>query len=71
MEQVKLKDGLRTAMDFSHDCNFYIQDNKPWELNKSDPIRCAQVMNVALNALVMLCIILEPFMPSFSAKVYE
>jgi methionyl-tRNA synthetase len=28
-------------------------------------------MNVALNALVMLCIILEPFMPSFSAKVYE
>lgn len=28
-------------------------------------------MNVALNALLMICIIFEPFMPSFSAKVYE
>ena len=28
-------------------------------------------MNVAMNALMLVCIILEPFMPSFSAKVYE
>lgn len=28
-------------------------------------------MNTALNALMMICVILEPFMPSFSAKVYE
>lgn len=28
-------------------------------------------MNTALNALVFLCVILEPFIPSFSAKVYE
>lgn len=28
-------------------------------------------MNVAMNALMLICIIFEPFMPSFSAKVYE
>jgi methionyl-tRNA synthetase len=71
MEQVKLKDGLRTAMEYSSECNLYIQDNKPWELSKTNPERCAQVMNTALNALVFLCVILEPFIPSFSAKVYE
>jgi methionyl-tRNA synthetase len=28
-------------------------------------------MFTAINALYMLCVLLEPFMPSFSAKVYE
>jgi methionyl-tRNA synthetase len=71
MEQTKLKDGLRAAMAMSSECNTYIQENQPWVLNKSDAARCAQVMATAINALMLLCIILEPFMPSFSAKVYE
>lgn len=28
-------------------------------------------MNTGINALYLLCVILEPYMPSFSAKVYE
>jgi methionyl-tRNA synthetase len=27
-------------------------------------------MNIGVNALYMLCVLLEPFMPSFSAKIY-
>lgn len=38
---------------------------------KSDKARADQVVNTILNALVMVCVIFEPFMPSFSAKVYE
>ena len=73
MEQVKLKDSLKIAMDYSGECNKYLQDNKPWDLNKKEDTkpRCMQVINTALNALFALCVILEPFMPSFSAKVYE
>jgi methionyl-tRNA synthetase len=41
LEQVKLKDGLRVCMAYSSLCNLYIQDNKPWDLAKSDPKRCA------------------------------
>ena len=41
MEQVKLKDSLRTAMDYSSECNLYFQENKPWELAKASPERCA------------------------------
>ena len=70
MEAVKLKDGLRLAMQYSSDCNQYFQDNKPWELAKSDKTRCDQVVNTAINALFLLCVILEPYIPSFSAKVY-
>ena len=71
MEAVKLKDGLRLAMSYSTDCNGYFQGNKPWDLAKSDRARCDQVVNTTLNALFLLCVILEPFIPSFSAKVYE
>ena len=46
---------------------------KPWDLNKKEETkeRCKQVVHTALNALFALCVLLEPFMPSFSAKVYE
>jgi len=71
MEDVKLKDGIKTAMEYSSVCNVYFQENKPWELAKSDKVRCSQVMNIAVQALYLLCVILEPYMPSFSAKVYE
>lgn len=73
MEAVKLKDGLRTAMEYSGECNGYLQRTAPWALFKAEDTkeRCRQVINTALNALFALCILLEPFMPSFSAKVYE
>lgn len=73
MEAVKLKEGLFTAMQYSSDCNGYFQMLKPWDLIKKDDTkpRCQQVVNTALNALFGLCVLLEPFLPSFSAKVYE
>lgn len=58
-------------MTYSSLCNLYIQDNKPWDLAKSHPTRCAQVVRTAVNALRLLTAMLEPFIPSFSAKVYE
>lgn len=58
-------------MVFSSLCNQYIQENQPWVLAKSNLGRCTQVVRTALNALRLLCAMLEPFIPSFSAKVYE
>jgi len=72
MENVKIKDALKIAMHISHLCNTYVQENQPWALVKEgNTKRCHQVLNTGLNALRFLCAILEPFMPSFSAKVYE
>ena len=71
LEQVKIKDGLRVCMAFSSLCNLYIQDNKPWDLAKTDAVRCGQVVKTGICALRLLCAMLEPFIPSFSAKVYE
>lgn len=71
MEQVSMKDGLKIAMDFSGDCNAYMQECKPFDVVKTDMARCNQILAVCAGSLYTLCAMLEPFMPSFSAKVYD
>jgi methionyl-tRNA synthetase len=71
MEEVKIKDSLRVTMAMSSLCNAYMQETQPWVLAKSDMKRCQQVMNTCVQAMQLLAGMLEPFMPSFSAKVYE
>jgi len=71
MEQIKIKDSLRTVMATSSLCNAYMQETQPWVLAKSDMPRCKQVMFTAIQTMQFLAALLEPFMPSFSAKVYE
>ena len=44
---------------------------EPWKQFKGNKVRCDEIVGHALNAVYMLSAILEPFMPSFSAKVYE
>lgn len=71
MEAIKIKDALRTCMEFSSECNGYMQETKPFDTCKSDLPRCNQIMAVCAGTLYVLCAMLEPFMPSFSAKVYD
>lgn len=71
MEDVKLKDALKLTMDYSGQCNTYYQDCAPWVLAKKDPKRQKQVVNTAVQALYLLAALQEPFMPSFSAKIYD
>jgi len=52
-------------------CNKYMQDMQPWVLAKSNMKRCKQVSNIVIQAMHLLAAMFEPFMPSFSAKVYE
>ena len=71
MEEVKLKDGLKIAMAIGSLCNGYFQETEPFKVYKTDINRCSTIINIANNALRFLCLVLEPFIPSFSAKIYE
>lgn len=71
MEAVKIKEGLKIAMEFSSACNVYFQEQQPWALAKTNKERCSDVMYTAIQALFLLSVLMEPFMPSFSAKVNE
>lgn len=71
MEELKLKNALKTAMEVSALGNKYFQDTEFWTLEKKDVERYKTVINLSANVARLVALLLEPFMPSFSAKVYN
>jgi len=71
LEAVKIKDGLKIAMTASSLVNNYIQNTEAFKIFKLDKPRGETIYHVAANFLVVVSVLLEPYMPSFSAKVYH
>lgn len=69
MGAVRIKLGLKIAMEISSAGNVYMQDCKPWELKTSAPGRCALVINTIASLIRIVAAVLEPFMPGFADKV--
>ena len=49
-----------------------LQDHKPWELrkgNEEEVAVCGTVINTSLGLVLLLAALVEPYMPSISAKV--
>lgn len=71
MDKVKIKEGLETFMRISSEGNNYLQKQAPWDVYKKDVERCKVIMIVLAATIRFIASIAEPFIPSFSAKVYE
>jgi methionyl-tRNA synthetase len=70
LEAVKLRAGLKCAMDISGMGNAYLQDNKlDNNLFEQNPIRCQTVMVVAVNLIYLLSALLYPYIPSSSEEM--
>ena len=71
LENVRLKEGLQTTMFVSKIGNQYLQEQKPWELAKTNMERCATVINLSTQIVALLTTLLEPYMPGFCKKLNE
>ena len=71
MEDLKIKDRLDQVMHFAKNANRYFQDNKPWETVKQDSVRAGTVLHVLINQVKDVAILIEPFMPQSSEKVFK
>jgi len=71
MEAVKLREGLKQAMNLSSICNKYMQKWEPWVAFKTNKTFAGNAINILLNMFYVVCASLEPFIPTFSAKIYE
>eukprot|EP00164_Ancoracysta_twista_P001688 GFYU01002212.1.p1 GENE.GFYU01002212.1~~GFYU01002212.1.p1 ORF type:complete len:753 (-),score=306.90 GFYU01002212.1:155-2413(-) len=68
---VHLKDGLKLAMATSALGNQYFQHNTPWKVLADDPERASTVISVCIHLVRVLATLMQPYMPSFSRKVYN
>ena len=76
MKEAGIKEGVKIFMEMSSLGNGYLQVSQPWTLvKKKDPkydLAKAESIFFILNAFLrLLGALAEPFMPSFSAKLYE
>ncbi|MCH5235609.1 MAG: methionine--tRNA ligase [Muribaculaceae bacterium] len=71
LDNFKFREGLKDAMNVSRIGNKYLADNEPWKLIKTDPVRTATILNLAVQLCANLAVIFEPFTPFMTAKLAE
>ncbi|GAM20271.1 hypothetical protein SAMD00019534_034460 [Acytostelium subglobosum LB1] len=71
LEKVNIKDGLKLAMTISKLGNQYMQENKPWALEKTDKARCGTILAVLVNVIKLLATVFEPYLPAITGKIHE
>lgn len=69
LEKVRIKEALHKMMNLSKNSNKYFQDNKPWELVKTDKKRGGTVIAVLSSQIKDLAILIEPYLPATAAEI--
>jgi len=65
------KKGLRAAMNLAQFGNVYFDQNKPWELIKTDKERCGTVLYVCLKIVQALAVLMAPYLPYSSDEAWK
>ena len=63
------RDAVNEMLTISSMGNKYFQDNKPWELVKTDPEKGRKVLTDCVNIVKNLTILIKPIMPVFAEKI--
>jgi methionyl-tRNA synthetase len=71
LNEMKTKEALGEIIHFAKNGNKYFQDNAPWVLVKEDVVRAGTVLHVLLNQIKDLAVLLEPYLPSTSGKIFS
>lgn len=71
LDNFKFREGLRDAMNVARIGNKYLADTEPWKLVKTDPVRTATILNLAVQICANLAVIFEPFTPFMAARLAE
>ncbi len=71
MREYRLADALEYVINIVRETNKYIEDNKPWELAKTDRDEFKKVMRKLIGDLSRISRLLFPFMPETSEKIKQ
>jgi len=71
LEYVHVKDAMKEAIQLARLGNQYVDQKAPWNLLKSDRAACATAIHVALRVSRALAIIMAPFLPRSSSRLWH
>lgn len=71
IEKLNLGAGLRETIKLAKFGNKYFNDSQPWRSIKEDPKRCATTLYVCAQLVRSLAIMLAPYLPSASERLWK
>src|SRR5437870_11747965 len=71
VDYVHLKDAMKEAIQLARLGNQYFDQKAPWELIKRDRAACGTVLHVALRVSRSLAILMAPFLPFSSSRLWR
>lgn len=69
IDNFRIRESLKNAMDLARLGNKYLADEEPWKVVKTDAERVKTIMNICLQITANLTICLEPFLPFSMEKL--
>lgn len=69
--QFRLDRALEAVWNQIQSLNVYIEEEKPWELAKSDPEHLAEVLSYLAGSLLQVADLLAPFLPDTAKHIQE
>ncbi len=71
LDEVRLRDALNEILFIASEGNKFFQDNKPWELVKTDRKKCKSVLYYCANLCKVLGVLLSPYLPKASEEIFR
>lgn len=69
IEAMRFKSALTKIRELFDDCNRYFDARQPWVTRKGDLPLCAATINTCIQAVRILGVLIEPFLPFASEKI--
>ncbi|MGP6220589.1 methionine--tRNA ligase [Caldiplasma sukawensis] len=70
MGKLEFRKSLDIWLDFVKRANQYVNDGKPWELIKNDPVACSDLLYHAMESIDLLTVTLHPFVPFSTEEIW-
>lgn len=71
LSKVNIREAFRLIFKISEIGNKYFQENEPWKLINENKTKCRKVVSFCVNIIRTLAILLYPFLPKTSEKIFE
>ena len=71
MDEWRLDTALHVVSEFVKDLNLYIEEQKPWEVAKTDNEHVRDILSYLASNLVEVAGLLAPFMPQTAEKIED
>ncbi len=71
MERYRFREALQHAMGLVRAGNKYLTEEEPWKVAKTDPVRAADILHLALQVTANAAVVLAPFLPKTAARLSD